>query len=172
MQDSKPAGKAHSRGSRRRRSLRFVRAPRDAAGGLFLIAVAAFALWQGSTLTTGTPRAFGPGMVPQALSVVLAVAGAALFAFACIRDGETLERWSLRGPIFILGAAVIFGLTIRPLGLVVAAPLTIVVGVLASAEHKWIETAVFCVVMTVFCWLLFKVALGLPVPVAPWALGY
>ena len=72
----------------------------------------------------------------------------------------------------MLGAVVAFGLTVRPLGLVVAGPLAIVISAFASNEVRWGETLVVGVLMTAFCIGLFKFALGLPIPLAPWLIGY
>ena len=88
------------------------------------------------------------------------------------RGGIALEAWRLRGPLFILGAAVAFGFAVRPLGLAVAGPLAIVIGAFASRETKWLEMLIFGVVLTALCVGLFKFALNLPIPVAPWAIGY
>jgi putative tricarboxylic transport membrane protein len=86
--------------------------------------------------------------------------------------GPALDRWSLRGPVFVLGAVVAFGAAVRPLGLIIAGPLTIVIGAFASEEVRWGETLVLGTVMTAFCIGLFKFALGLPIPLAPWLMGY
>ncbi len=77
-----------------------------------------------------------------------------------------------RVPFLSLGAMVAFGLTVRPLGLVVAGPLAIVIAALASDEVRWVETIVVGLLMTAFCIGLFKFALGLPIPLAPWLIGY
>lgn len=156
----------------RRRRTGFVRAPQDAAAGVFLFAVAIFSLWQSTELTTGTLRQLGPGMVPHALAVLLALCGIVLMTAAFVADGARLERWSVRGPLFVFGAALLFALTIRPLGLAVAGPLLIVVSGMASHETRWGETIVFGIVMTLFCLALFKLLLSLPIPVAPWLIGY
>ena len=149
-----------------------IRAPQDFAAGLFLLVIATFAFFYSAELATGTLRQLGPGMVPHLLTALLALCGIALLVNACIADGAGLERWALRGPVLILGAAVLFAVAIRPLGLVVAGPLLIVVSGLASPETKWGETCVFGVIMTVFCIGLFKLLLSLPIPVAPWLIGY
>jgi putative tricarboxylic transport membrane protein len=83
-----------------------------------------------------------------------------------------LEPWSIRGPVLVAVAMVAFGLTVRPLGLVVAGPLAIVIAALASNEVRWVETIVVGLLMTIICIGLFKFALGLPIPLAPWLLGY
>ena len=149
-----------------------IRAPQDALGGLFLVAMGAIALWQGAGLSAGTLGQIGPGMLPRALAAVTLLSGLGLFAGSFFALGGGLERWHLRGPVCVLGAAVLFGLTVRPLGLTVAAPLALLVAALASRETRWIEAAVFAVAPTAFCLGLFKYALGLPIPVAPWLIGY
>jgi hypothetical protein len=40
-----------------------------------------------------------------------------------------------------------------------------IIGSFASDEVRWKETIIFAAAMTAFCILLFKVALGLPIPV-------
>lgn len=149
-----------------------VRAPQDACAGLFLIALAVFALWQGADLAVGTMRQVGPGMLPRSLAVITGIAGIAMMVGSCLAEGSPLDRWTVRGPLFILGAAVAFGLGVRPLGLAVVGPAAIIIAAQASPETRWLEAVIFGVVITTFCLLLFKVALGLPIPVAPWLIGY
>ena len=43
---------------------------------------------------------------------------------------------------------------------------------MASRETRPVETLIFGTVITIFCLLLFKFALNLPIPVAPWLIGY
>jgi putative tricarboxylic transport membrane protein len=148
----------------RERGLR-ARSPQDIASGLFLILVAGFAIWQSTELPMGTLRTMGPGMLPRALAVLVGVSGIVLLISAFFEDGEKLTRWHLRGPIFILGGVVVFALTIRTLGLAFAGPLAMIIGSFASEEMRWKETIIFAAGMTAFCILLFKVALGLPIPV-------
>jgi putative tricarboxylic transport membrane protein len=144
----------------------------DAAAGLFLIAFGAWAWWLGAELTAGTLNQLGPGMLPRALSVLLGLCGVALLVDGLVTRGEALQRWDLRGPLFLLGAAVLFGFSVRPLGLAVAAPVAVMVGAMASPETRWGETLAFAAVLTLFCLLLFKIALSLPIPVLPWLIGY
>jgi len=145
---------------------------RDVIAGLILLVIAAVAAWQGSALTVGTPRHIGPGMVPIVLSAFIALIGVVLVGIG-VREGRAhRDRWPLRGPVFILGAAVVFGLAIRPLGLAVAGPLLVVVGALASEETRFFEVTLFAAGMTIFCVVLFKYLLSLPIPLAPWLIGY
>jgi len=149
-----------------------IRSPQDAAAGLLLVVLAGIALWGGAQLSTGSLGQMGPGMLPLGLAVLTGLGGIGLIVASFFVPGLALERWHLRGPLFVLGAAVVFGLTVRPLGLIVAAPAVVVISALASSESRWIETVVFAVVMTVLCVGLFKYLLGLPIPLAPWWIGY
>lgn len=171
MSSANPA-QAAQRGGVVRHALARLRAPQDFAAGLFLIALSVFALWQSAELSMGTLRHLGPGMVPHALAVLLALCGLILALNALRRDGPTLERWGMRGPVFVFGSAILFAMTIRPLGLAVAGPLLIIISGMASHETRWRETLVFGIAMTAFCLVLFRLLLSLPIPVAPWLIGY
>ena len=149
-----------------------VRALQDFTAGIFLVGLAAAIYWQSFDLTLGSMKQLGPGMMPRVLTVAIGVCGVALVVLSLLRDGPELERWSLRGPLFVFVAVALFGLTVRPFGLAVAGPLVVVIGGLASRETRLIESAIFGVGMTAFCLLLFKFFLTLPIPVAPWLLGY
>ena len=137
-----------------------------------VIAVALFAFWQAADLPIGTMGGMGPGMLPKSLAVLFGVLGALLVLGSVFEAGPPLERWSIRGPVFVALAIVAFGLTVRPLGLVVAGPVAIVIAAPASEEVRWVETIVVGVLMTAICVGLFKFALGLPIPLAPWLMGY
>ena len=134
--------------------------------------MALFAVWQSADLAAGTLNQMGPGMLPRALGAITGLCGLALLVQSFRAGDAQLERWALRGPVCILGAAVAFGLLIRPLGLALAGPIAVIISGLASHETRWVEVIVFGVVMTAFCIGLFKMALGLPIPVAPWLVGY
>jgi putative tricarboxylic transport membrane protein len=162
----------NARNSRPSRSLVSLLLRQDFVCGLVVIAIAVFAFWQGADLPIGTFGGMGPGMLPQGLAVLLGLLGALLVVDAVLEGGLPLERWSFRGPALVLGAVVAFGLAVRPLGLLVAGPLAIVIAAFASDEVRWGETILFGALMTAFCIGLFKFALGLPIPLAPWLIGY
>ena len=156
----------------RRESGQLIKGPQDFVGGLVIMAISAFAIWLGSDLPIGTLGGMGPGMLPRSVAVLLGILGAALVVSSLVERGAALGTWSLRGMIFVLGAILVFAYSVRPLGLAVAAPAAILISAFASDETRWPETLLFSIVMTAFCIGLFKYALGLPIPVAPWLLDY
>jgi hypothetical protein len=157
-----------------------VRAPQSLAGGVLLIALAALALWLTRDLDQGTLNSMGPAMLPRWLAMAVGLSGLALLAFAFLKQGDVLERWSLRGPVFVIGAILAFAITIRPfsfgplaipgLGMVIAGPLAIIIGGFATPEARLRDLVILALSLTPFCMVLFGDLLNLPIPVFPQAL--
>ena len=78
-----------------------------------------------------------------------------------------LMRVAPRGPLMITAATIVFGVTVRPLGLVIASYISLVVSAYATEEIRWIETLIWCAVLTAFCALLFPYGLNLPLQLWP-----
>lgn len=142
-----------------------IRAPQSFVSGIALIALALFALWTLRDLSQGTLRAMGPAMLPRWLAIFSGLCGFALLVWSFLRDGEPLERWTLRGPIFVGIGIIAFAFTIRLFGLVVAGPLALIIGGFASNETRPKELVIFAVLMTAFCILLFRYLLNQPMPI-------
>jgi putative tricarboxylic transport membrane protein len=142
-----------------------VRSPGNLVAAGCLVGLSAFALWSGRSLDAGTLRAMGPGMLPRAMAVAIGVGGLLLALLALRKDGASIGRWPLRGPIFVTLAVVAFALTIRTVGLAVAGPLVVIVGGAASPESRPRELVIFALVLTAFCVVLFRYLLSLPIPV-------
>jgi hypothetical protein len=141
--------------------------PQDFASGVFMLVLATIAVAGSTKLNFSTSTGVGPGMMPRALGVMVAVMGLILIFQAFFVKGQGLDRWSLRGLVFVLGAALIFSWTIRPLGLMIAGPLAVIVSGFADRDTRLLEVVIYGVLLTVGCWLLFSLALRLPIPVWP-----
>lgn len=144
---------------------RLIRAPQDVVAGLALIAFAVFVIWAVRGLSQGTLVVTGPAMVPRWVAVAIALCGAAHVVLGCLRDGPPLERWHLRGPVFVGGGMIAFALTIGVLGFAVAAPLAVLIGSFAMPGMPRKELALFTAGLTVFCIVLFRYLLDQPMPV-------
>ncbi len=140
-------------------------APQDLAAGASLVALALFALWAAGDLPGGRLGSPGPGLLPRAVAVLVGLAGAALTVSSFLRFGAPLAGWKLRGPLFVTLGVVGFALTIRSPGLAVAGPLVALVSGAASPETRPRELAIFAVVITVLCVVLFRYVLHLPIPI-------
>jgi putative tricarboxylic transport membrane protein len=151
----------------RRRPPPFART--NVVAGLALVLLGAATFWLAAPLAGSQGPLLGPGSLPRAAAGILVFLGVVIAIAGWLRDDETMPRWRLRGPLFLLGAVLLFALLVRTVGLAVATPAAILVGGLASPETRPTEIVIFAVVLTAFCIGLFRYALGLPIPVAPWA---
>lgn len=159
-----------------------LKSPQDFAAGIFLIVFAAIGFFGSLNLKFGELTGIGPGLFPRVMAILLASFGVLLIVSSLLSRGHLLERWSIRGPFFVLGAVVVFALTIRgfdfgplkfpALGLSIAGPLAVVISAFADHETKWTEVFLFAVGITAVCIGMFKYILKLPIPIAPWLLGY
>ena len=149
-----------------------LKSPQDFGAGLFLIVFAAIGLIGGWSLPMGKLATIGSGMMPKVVACLVAAFGLLLIFESFVTRGPVLERWALRGPFFVLSAILLFAWTVRPLGLVVAGPLAVVVSSLADKDTRIVEVAIFAAVMTAFCVGLFSYVLRLPIPILPTAVPY
>ncbi|EIM25388.1 tripartite tricarboxylate transporter TctB family protein [Microvirga lotononidis] len=157
-----------------------VRSPQSLVAGLTLVALAALSLWLISDLDQGTLQSMGPALLPRWLAIAVGLCGLVLVGTSFTTDGDFLERWSLRGPVFVIGSILAFALTIRGysfgafalpgLGLLVAGPLGIILGGYATPEARLRELVILALSLTPFCMVLFGDLLNLPIPVFPQAL--
>ena len=144
-----------------------IRNPQDFYGGLVLIVFAAFALWAGRDLTGIKGFQFGPGTAPRMFAVMLGVMGFIIMLIGLFTNGPALQRYAIRGPLFVISAILFFAFSIRPLGLVFTSFIAILIAAAASDEVRWRESIIWSAALTLFCSLLFPKALGLPLQLWP-----
>ncbi|MFL5335002.1 MAG: tripartite tricarboxylate transporter TctB family protein [Geminicoccaceae bacterium] len=145
--------------------------PRDVVGGLLMAGIGAGFLLFGRELAMGTSFRMGPGYFPTILSVLMSALGLAMAAIAWRKPAEGLasEHLPWRGIALVVVPVLLFGFSLRGLGL---APILILV-VLASAwasRHATLRTSLpLALAIAAFCSFLFIKGLGLPLPLlGPW----
>ena len=144
-----------------------MKAPKDLICGLLLIAFGGIYFWLSQAYSMGTPARMGPGYFPRLLGVLLVVLGLAIAARAFVIAGPQLARFSPRPFLVLSTAIVLFGLLLRPAGLVVAVIVLVGVGSLAAPQWSWRTVLVLAVVLAAFSVAAFPLALGLPLPIWP-----
>jgi putative tricarboxylic transport membrane protein len=145
----------------------FIRSPREFYGGLLLAGVAVFALWASRVHGGLRGFAFGPGTAPALFAYILLALGAAIAVVGLTTDGPAIDRFHLRGPLFVTLSVLIFAVSVRSLGLAISSFLSICAAAGATPDAKPIETAVWAVFLTAFCCFLFPYALNLPMQLWP-----
>jgi putative tricarboxylic transport membrane protein len=144
-----------------------LRSAQDYSAGVFIITISLVGVVGAMNLNYRTSTGVGPGMMPISTGLILIALGVILMVNGILARGPQLERWSVRGIIFVLGSALMFAWTIRPMGLIVAGPLAVVISAFADKDTKWIEVIIFSVIMTFACIALFSWGLKLPIPIWP-----
>lgn len=136
----------------------------DILGGLLLIITGVFfSSYAAGHYGMGTLRQMGPGMFPAGVGIVLAVFGAITLVPALFRRGERPEI-GLRSPLFVLAAVAAFALVIHPFGLIPAILGLTIVSTLAELKVRPVSLVLLCVTLCTLAWLIFKVGLGLAIP--------
>jgi hypothetical protein len=97
-----------------------VRAPQDYYGGLVLLMLAILAFIASAELPGQRGFAFGPGTAPRLFAGVLAFLGVAVAVVGVTTIGPPIEKYKLRGPLYVLAAICLFAAMIRPFGLVIS----------------------------------------------------
>jgi len=138
--------------------------PKDFLSGVFFVGVAGVFAFSVSGLPIGSSTRMGPGYFPLILTGALALLGVVLIVRGLrTRDtAPTPVHW--RALLLIVGAAVVFGVVVRPLGFLPAVGLTVLLATLASMRYGPATSITVTAVLVVFCWLVFSLGLGLPWP--------
>jgi hypothetical protein len=144
-----------------------VRAPQDFYGGIILVDVAILALIASADLPGQRGFAFGPGTAPRLFSVLLAGLGAAVALAGVFVPGPAIEKYKIRGPVFVIASILLFAVMIRAIGLVPASFITYMIAISGSREVRIVEALIAAACMTGFCVLLFVYLLNLPFQLWP-----
>lgn len=111
----------------------------------------------------------GPGYFAFGLGMLLAILG----FFQMLRAGVGADPAATPGQLAwrplaaIVAAILLCGLGLPRFGLLITLPLVFLAASAAGSRLKWREALPAAVVLTLFCWLIFVVVLGLSIPVWP-----
>ena len=118
----------------------------------------------------GSPARMGPGFFPFYLGALLFVLGLviAVGGFRGKKGEDTHVEKFHWGPIgYVLGAVVMFGLLLKPIGMLLAGLLLVIIASLGSHEFKLKPVLILGVILAVFGAFVFVGGLKLPIPLCP-----
>ena len=148
-----------------------IRSSKDLWSGIIFLALGCAAVSLGRNHPMGTAMRMGPAYFPTMLGLLLALIGLAVVLRALVRPGPAVSQFALRKPVLVLGATVLFGLLLRPLGLAGALVLLVVLSACASERFRWPVALALGVGLAVGSSILFVRLLGLPIPILGTWLG-
>jgi len=144
-----------------------IKSTQDLATGILFIGVGLAALWIGADYPVGTAQRPGTGVLPRILAWCLIGTGALLWLKAVLVAGPGLTRWAWRPVIMISLATVAFALLVDRFGLVVAMLVSMTLAALGTPQTRWLEYAVFMVLMVAIGVGMFIYGLRMPIPIWP-----
>lgn len=112
----------------------------------------------------GTLDDMGPGFFPLMLSIVLAALASAVAFTSLPPDLPPMRLAKLRSIALVIGSPLIFGATVRTLGLAPSLFLTIFAVSFASRFATLRQSLLLSIGFTAFCVVLFIYLLDLPIP--------
>ncbi|AWI61447.1 hypothetical protein AB395_00006270 (plasmid) [Sinorhizobium fredii CCBAU 45436] len=136
-------------------------------GGLGLISISIVFWSQVASLPVLHGTTLGPGGLPKIAATATVLFGL-LFCWRGFGGTKAASpRLGLRGLVAIVAAVLVFSFGLERLGLLISGAAAAFLAALGARDRKTIELAVFPVVLSAACALLFVVLLGVPVPVWP-----
>lgn len=119
----------------------------------------------------GTPARMGPAYFPFWLGTVLFALGLVICVGAVRNanpgEGARLEHWYARPLVTVLTSIVLFGVLLKPIGMLLAGIVLIVGASLGSVTFRLKPVIYLAISLTIFCALVFVIGLKLPIPLCP-----
>ncbi|MGH8675430.1 MAG: tripartite tricarboxylate transporter TctB family protein [Burkholderiales bacterium] len=117
--------------------------------------------------TMGTPARMGPAFFPFWLGVILTGIGVVIALEGFKFEGKPVDKFHW-GPIgWVLGAVILFGILMKPLGMPLAGLVLVFVASLGSHDFHWKPVLILAVALVIFSTLVFVYGLKLPIPLCP-----
>jgi hypothetical protein len=119
----------------------------------------------------GTPARMGPAFFPFWLGMILLLLGA-IIAIAGYRTrggaDSGFPKFHWMPIIYVLGAVILFGLILRPVGMLLAGIILVFISSYGNPEKVSVRATAFLAVgLVTFCALVFAWGLKLPIPLCP-----
>jgi putative tricarboxylic transport membrane protein len=142
---------------------------KDLLAGLFFIGISLCFLVMGSDLEIGAALDMGPGYFPAVVAGLLALLGIVTTIGALKnRAGSVAPRFKWKPLAMVVGAPLIFASLVDFFGLAPALIVSVWFSTFASRPWQAGKSLGLSVVVAVFCWLVFTLAFGMPIPFVKW----
>ena len=120
--------------------------------------------------TMGTPARMGPAFFPFWLGLLLLVLGLVIAASGLREKGgkdAAFPRFHWGPILYVLGAVGLFGVILKPVGMLLGGVTLIVIASMGSAGFVLKRSIILGVILSSFCALVFVGGLKLPIPLCP-----
>ena len=146
--------------------------PKDLILGILLLAISLLVVSIASGYELGTSRQLGPGYLPMILGTCLAVIALVLIFGSFHGEVIPIGSFAVRPAVLVLGAALMFAVLIRPLGLPLTVFLLVFPAAFADGWRRLMSVLMLALALSVGTTLLFPIALGQQIPILGTVFGY
>lgn len=135
---------------------------RDRIAGGILVLIGVYVVAASLEYRLGTLARMGPGMLPVALGGLLILFGILVALFVKPEPDEVPPVFKWRPAVTVLAAVLAFALLVEPVGLIPATAALVFLSGSADPDHTLKSLSALFVALTVFVWLVFVQAIGIP----------
>ena len=141
-----------------------VRSPKDFWAGLLYAGAGGAAILIARDYGWGSSSRMGPAYFPTVLGALLLLIGVASLVRSFLTSGAPIGAIAWKGLTLVTAGTVLFGVLLRPAGLVAALVALMLVSAAASVKFRldWRALGLLSILVA-FCALVFVKGLGLPV---------
>lgn len=140
----------------------------DIIGGVALAALGVFAAVYAQRYEFGDVQRMGAGYFPVVLGIILTVLGILIALPAFFRRGDAI-RGEWKNLSFVIASVVVFALTLKLLGLILATMVSVVVSLIPEQETRLKGSLLVAAGISLLTYLIFSLGLGMVLPVWPWS---
>ncbi|MBU4611755.1 tripartite tricarboxylate transporter TctB family protein [Achromobacter sp. GG226] len=141
---------------------------RDLIGGVLITLAGIGTMYHSLTaFQVGTLARMGPGYFPALVSGLLILCGLIIMIPAFFRAG-VMPKLEMRPLVFISLSVLAFALLLVPFGMIPAIIVQTLLSGMADSKLSWKGSLVLAASVAILATLIFKVGLGLIVPVIAW----
>ena len=146
-----------------------IRNQKDFASGLMFVVIGLIFSFIARSYTMGTAAKMGPGYFPFWLGIVLALIGVIVLMNSMSKKAQSdkLAKWDWISVLWVTGSVVLFGLLLKPMGLIVSLSFLIFISAMASHEFHWKGTVLNIILLNVISYVAFVWGLNLQFQVWP-----
>ena len=145
-----------------------------ALGGLFALIARGLKFGDNVLLagyTMGTPARMGPGFFPFYLGMILVALGILILISGlrphAANDPGKVEKFHWRPILFVLLSVVMFGILLKPIGMLLAGIMLVIGAGFGSPTFNLKRVLILGICLSIFCALVFVWGLKLPIPLCP-----
>lgn len=146
-----------------------IRHPKDFWTGIIFLCLGLAAVIIGRDYPMGTAGRMGPAYFPSVLGGILALLGLIGIVRSFFREGEPLGKFAVKQTALIITGVILFGITVRGAGIVVAIFALVLFSAYASVKFTWKKGIALALGASIFSVIVFVKLLGVPLAVfGPW----